>query len=82
MSSDKRPAKVRVFSSRNGMPAQGQRRGDQVAPVDPTAKPVAAAPVAPPITRGRTVLFVLLFLIGCAIGGAALGFIALGGTQG
>jgi hypothetical protein len=82
MSSDRRPAKVRVVSASQGEGASaqenpgvnpGRRRGDRP---DEDAEAVAAAVLAAPTRQGGSLLWVfgamVLFLVGCAIGGALL----------
>lgn len=82
MSSDKRPAKVRLFSSNSGIPIPARRHDDPKPPVEtpPPASIVEAK--APPSTRGRSILLTVLFLLGCAIGGAALPLLGFVGAQG
>lgn len=78
MSSDRRPAKVRVVSASQGegasaTPNPGRRRGDRP---EEDAEAIAAAVLASPSRQGGSLLWafgaVLLFLVGCAIGGALL----------
>lgn len=71
MSSDQRPGKVRVFSSNAAMATPARRRGDPQPATVPAVEPVASAreDVARP---GRTLLLAVLFLLGCAIGGAVI----------
>ncbi|MFT4057401.1 MAG: hypothetical protein QM681_23055 [Novosphingobium sp.] len=79
MSSDRRPAKVRVVSASQGgaqpnaQENPGRRRGDRP---EEDAEAVAAAVLASPARQGGSLLWafgaVLLFLVGCAIGGALL----------
>lgn len=78
MSSDQRPGKVRVFSSRTPPPAPARRRGDQQpAPVS-GAEPAASAPQPGDDSRpDRTILLAIPFLLGCAIGGAVLAWLGL-----
>lgn len=74
MSSDERPAKVRVYSSRGSLPL---RRRDDVESDDQTrVKAVTAAPaVEKPSGIGAFGLGV--FVLGCAIGGALVAWFSL-----
>jgi hypothetical protein len=75
MSSDKRPAKVRVFSSSSGsMP--GQRRDDvEATPPEVEAPPAIIA--AEPARSGGFILLACLFVLGCALGGALFAIFGL-----
>ena len=69
MSHDQKPARMRVVASAGGAP---QRRRDEIAGAPGTA-PEGSADV--PVSTGaptRGPLLPALFLVGCAMGGAAL----------
>jgi hypothetical protein len=79
MSSDQRPGKVRVFSSRTPPPAPARRRGDPQQAPAPGAEPAAqAGDVARP---GRPLFLAIPFLLGCAIGGAVIAWLGLGAVS-
>jgi len=72
MSSDQRPGKVRVFSSRAGAapqaPTPARRRGDPQ-----QAASSSVAPVQAEVARAdRSILLAIPFLLGCAIGGGVI----------
>ena len=78
MSSDQRPGKVRVFSSRTPPPAPARRRGDRQQAPAPGAEPAVSAAQAGDVSRpDRTILLAIPFLLGCAIGGALLAWLGL-----
>jgi hypothetical protein len=72
MSQDQRPGKMRVVG--HGTPQR--RRGDKVAaPVEGADIAATAGPsadLAEPIRSKANILLTLLFILGCALGGAAL----------
>ena len=78
MSHDQKPGKVRVVGNAAAVPQR--RRNDVVidAPASPASPGAAGSPAAAAASRagatagGRQVLLAVLFVIGCAIGGAAL----------
>ncbi|MDF0542532.1 hypothetical protein PX699_09280 [Sphingobium sp. H39-3-25] len=76
MSSNQRPGKVRVFSSGNRGDVPQRRRGDveQAEPASEARTAVSGA-AAPAAERFPWVVMTLLFLIGCAAGGALLSFL-------
>ena len=80
MSSNQRPTKVRVFSSQNSSPVPNRRRTDVQTETEApqTATPAVQTAAAPTAGRGSTLMLLMLFLIGCAIGGAVLTLIGLG----
>lgn len=72
MSSDRRPAKVRVVSSGPITPTPGRRRSDQPDGEDAFA-PSLPAVGAQPREKGSLLWIagaLALFLVGCAVGGA------------
>lgn len=78
MSSDQRPGKVRVFSSRTPPPAPARRRGDQERATGPAATTAASSPQAGDVARpGRSLFLAVPFLLGCAIGGAVIAWLGL-----
>jgi len=79
MSSDQRPGKVRVFSSRTAEAPPARRRGDpQQTGTPPAAEPAALpTPMAKAASPYRTVLPAALFLFGCATGGAVVAWLGL-----
>ena len=78
MSSDQRPGKVRVFSSRTPPPAPARRRGDQEPGAVPAADTSASSPQGGDTARSSRSLFLAVpFLLGCAIGGAAIAWLGL-----
>lgn len=73
MSHDQKPGRMRLVSSS----AVPQRRGDNLVPVPEAASALnkAAGPevaAADAVGRRRTLLLSLIFIMGCAFGGAAL----------
>jgi hypothetical protein len=72
MSQDQRPGKMRVV----GQGTPQRRRGDKVvAPVegaDITATAGPSADLAEPARSKPNILLILLFILGCALGGAGL----------
>lgn len=74
MSSDERPAKVRVYSSRDGS-LPHRRRDDVEADAPAQVEAVVAAPLVE-LSRISTVTLVL-FVLGCAIGGALVAWFGL-----
>lgn len=74
MSSDERPAKVRVYSSRDGS-LPYRRRNDPETDTPVQVEAVVAAPVVQP-SRISTVTLAL-FIVGCAIGGALVAWFGL-----
>jgi hypothetical protein len=78
MSSNQRPGKVRVFSSGNRGDVPQRRRGDVEQPEAASDARKAASGAAPPeADRFPWVVMTLLFLIGCAAGGALLSLLGL-----
>jgi hypothetical protein len=73
LSFDQRPGKLRLVQD-NAEPRR--RKGDGVT-IDGTAEHVGGAPAAP-AARRFPLLGVLLFLLGCAGGGAGTAFVLLG----
>ena len=77
MSSDQRPGKVRVYSSRPAQPVPARRRGDPQ-PAAIAAESAAASPQIVDAARpNRTALLAVPFLLGCAIGGGVLAWLGL-----
>ncbi len=72
MSHDQKPGKVRVVGG--GDVQYGRRAGDVVNAVvtDPTSTATVAEDVGEPVPRRSQLLLPVLFVSGCAIGGAAL----------
>lgn len=78
MSSDQRPGKVRVYSSRPAQPVPARRRGDpQPAAAVAAEPPAVPAQVADAARPDRTMFLAALFLLGCAIGGGVIALLDL-----
>lgn len=78
MSSDQRPGKVRVFSSRTPPPAPARRRGDRQQTPAPGAEPARLSVPAEDAARpDQPLLLAIPFLLGCAIGGAVIAWLGL-----
>lgn len=72
MSRDQRPARMRVVSSGQRAEQQHRRRGD-APPVDAPVPGEQAQPVpAQAAAAGSPWLIAMLFVIGCALGGALI----------
>lgn len=74
MSHDQKPGKMRVVGNSAG------RRRDDVAPISAAAAPVAGpAPGsdAPEAARKPVLLLAILFVVGCALGGAAMSLLGV-----
>lgn len=70
MSHDQKPGKVRVVGG--GADAVQHRRRADDAPAAVVADPTSETATAEPAPRKSTLLLPMLFVSGCAIGGAAL----------
>lgn len=78
MSSDQRPGKVRVFSSRTPPPAPARRRGDpERATVQAAERAASSAQAGDAARPGRSLFLAIPFLLGCAIGGAVIAWLGL-----
>lgn len=79
MSSNRRPGKVRVFSSGTGEPAPqptpSRRRSDR--PAEEEVLPIAPAKAAPAGGLVQALITVVLFLFGCFLGGALFVLVGL-----
>lgn len=76
MSSDQRPGKVRVFSSGVDSDQPKRRRGDVADAVTKIAVALPA-PATGPLTAKPSLRLVALFLLGSAVGGAAIAWFGL-----
>lgn len=86
MSSNQRPTGVRVISSQGNRPTPARRHGDPVVEstpppspdVEEVSAPISTAAAEASSGKGDFLILALLFVIGCAIGGAALSLLGLG----
>lgn len=77
MSHDQKPGRLRVVS--NAASAPQRRRGDAASDAQQDVAGPATAPVATS-SRKPALLLAMLFIVGCAAGGAALPFTGLIGS--